>query len=194
MITEDLYNLVTKTLNTVHSEDSIMETENDLTFPAELLYSQRMLLMLERVAPESSYILKIAAQCQHLRRWGIPRADYPLDRRGYLQWRRVVLEFQVKQATEILNRLNMDESDIYLITDILKNQGNKMHVNSQNIEDTACLVFLKWYLFPFSIKHESSKVDDILKKTTRKMSERGLSLIQSIELTQSVNEIVSRIQ
>ena len=34
--------------------------------------------MLERFAPDASEVLRLAARCQHIQRWKIPRADYPM--------------------------------------------------------------------------------------------------------------------
>src|SRR5258707_13178290 len=56
----------------------------------ELLYSQRMSAWLGRIAPDAPAALKLAARAQHIRRWSIPRSDYPMDRIGYLKWRTAV--------------------------------------------------------------------------------------------------------
>jgi hypothetical protein len=193
MITEDLYQKAIVAIEKVHSTDLIRESYNGIDYPSEVLYSNRMLAMLDTIYPNSTLILKIAIQCQHLKRWGIPRADYPFDKRGYHQWRRMVMEYQIQQTMEILTEINMESSDIHLIVDALKNQGDKTNENAQIILDTACLVFLKWYLQPFAAKHEQSKVSDILKKTMRKMSEQGISHTKTIDLSPSVLRILTSV-
>ena len=48
---------------------------------------------------------------------------------------------------------------------------------AQTLEDVACLVFLRYYAENFAAKHPREKVFDILLKTQRKMSPRGLRLV-----------------
>ena len=56
--------------------------------PAAELYGQRMSAELERLFPDASDCLQIAARGQHIERWVLQRADYPQGREGYLTWRR----------------------------------------------------------------------------------------------------------
>ncbi|TAJ23115.1 MAG: DUF4202 family protein, partial [Rugosibacter sp.] len=46
--------------------------------PKELLYSQRMSDMLHRYAPEADEAVQLAVRAQHIRRWSVPRGDYPM--------------------------------------------------------------------------------------------------------------------
>ena len=48
-----------------------------------------------RVAAEPTLLLRLAARCQHLERWSVPRASFPEGKPGYLAWRR---SLYVKQA------------------------------------------------------------------------------------------------
>ena len=54
-------------------------------WPKELLYARQMTRWLERFAPDASEALRLAARCQHIRRWHIPRDSYRRDRVGYLK-------------------------------------------------------------------------------------------------------------
>lgn len=56
-------------------------------YPREVLYAQRMSAWLDKFAPGASEVLKLAARAQHIRRWAIPRSEYPMDRKGYDLWR-----------------------------------------------------------------------------------------------------------
>src|ERR1700687_5071845 len=71
-----------------NAEDPNREPADGREWPKELLYAERMSAMLERFAPDASETLRLAARCQHIQRWKIPRAEYPMDRIGYLQWRK----------------------------------------------------------------------------------------------------------
>jgi hypothetical protein len=191
MITAEIYKQAVKEIDNAHSADIHLEKDNNDEYPSELIYSRRMLTMLNLFYPESDYILKLAVQCQHLKRWNVLRQKYSMNRQGYHQWRREVMEYQLQQTKEILLNVKIDENDLSLILDALKNQGNKSDGNAQIIQDTACLVFVKWYLQAFAAKHEHSKVSDILKKTMRKMSEKAISAIPSIDLSPAVLQILN---
>lgn len=192
MISAELYYKCSSEIDRAHAVDLNKELENGQLFPAELLYSKRMLEMLELMNPQSSNELKLAVQCQHLKRWGIPRGDFPYDRRGYHQWRRAVMDFQLAQTKELLAEAGVEEVDLGHILNVLKNQGNKQEHESQLVMDTACLVFLKWYMEPFATKHESEKVADILKKTMRKMTGTAINLIPDIELPASAKLLLEQ--
>ena len=60
----------------------------EMDLPAALLYGQRMSAELERLFPDASDVLKIAARGQHVERWLLPRSAYPEGKAGYLDWRR----------------------------------------------------------------------------------------------------------
>src|SRR5688572_10882180 len=55
--------------------------------PDAVLYARRMTDRLDAFAPEASEVVRLAARCQHIRRWEIPRGTYPMTRAGYHQWR-----------------------------------------------------------------------------------------------------------
>jgi hypothetical protein len=192
MITPELYKVATDEIDKVHSEDAKQETDGEIVYPAELLYSKRMLSILDMVSPGSSYAMKLAVQCQHFQRWGVPRSDYPYDRRGYHQWRRAAMEYQLQLTQALFSRIDMDEEDIQWIVTALREQENKRNPDGRIIMDTECLVFLKWYMTPFSAKHENEKVLDILKKTMLKMSSNGVSLISNLDLPISTKQMLEQ--
>ena len=70
-----------------NAEDPHRETDDGREHPKELLYAERLTAMLARFAPDASEVLRLAARCQHIQRWKIPRGDYPMTRPGYQQWR-----------------------------------------------------------------------------------------------------------
>ena len=68
-----------------HSADPDHETVDGREQPKELVFARRMSAMLARYAPEAQEIVRLAARCQHIERWKIPRGEYAMDRMGYLQ-------------------------------------------------------------------------------------------------------------
>src|SRR5512145_35562 len=145
MITDEQYLKATAEIDKAHALDSSEQNQNGEHLPAELLYSRRMIELLNMVNPDSTAALRLAAQCQHFRRWEVPRGDYPYDRRGYHQWRRAVMDYQLEKTKELLLQVGIENDDIQQIVTTLFEQGNKMNPDAQIIMDVACLVFLKWY-------------------------------------------------
>ncbi len=82
--------------------DPNLETVDGRGEAKELLYGRRMTTWLDRLYPDASMALKLAARCQHLERWTIPRKRYPEGRVGYLTWRRDLKLFHAERAGDIL--------------------------------------------------------------------------------------------
>ena len=70
-----------------NSDDPNTEEFEGKSYPKELLYAMRMSERLDLFMPDAPEYLKLAARCQHIGRWEIPRNSYPMDKKGYLQWR-----------------------------------------------------------------------------------------------------------
>lgn len=193
MITKDLYQKACLAIDEVHAKDVNKELVDGVEVPAELIYSRRMLKVLNEFSVDADYKMKLAAQCQHLERWAIARNLYPMDKKGYYQWRKAVLDYQLTRMTGVLGDSGITANNIQQISDILQNRGKKEHIEGQVLEDVACIVFVEWYLPAFAEKHEPEKVIDIVRKTTRKISEEGMMAISGRKLSASVQEILKHI-
>ena len=75
-------------VDAANSEDPNKVTLDGKDWPKELLYSQRMSDMLQRFRPAADAAQQLASRAQHVQRWKSPREAYPMDRIGYLQWRK----------------------------------------------------------------------------------------------------------
>ena len=62
---------------------------------------------------------------------------------------------------------------------MLRKQGIKRDDEVQALEDVICFVFLKWYFAPFAEKHSAEKIQSIVEKTARKMSDQGRARVLS---------------
>ena len=159
-----------------NSEDPNEEIVDGRARPKELVYAERMTAMLARFAPDASEVLRLAARCQHIQRWKIPRGDYAMDRIGYLQWRKRLNTFHAQVAGAILSDAGYDEATIARVGALLKKEALKSDPDAQALEDVVALVFLESYLAGFVAAHaqyDPAKFVDILAKTAKKMSPRG---------------------
>jgi Domain of unknown function (DUF4202) len=171
-------------IDAAHAEDPNHLPFEGGTLPAELLYARRMTQWLTRLEPAASEALRLAVRCQHLRRWSIPRASYPMSRPGYLQWRSALARSHAEQAAEILRGVGYDEPTVARVQSLVRKERLSSDREAQALEDAACLVFLEGEFVEFSRRHDEAKVEGILRKTWRKMSERGraaaLELVNSL--------------
>ena len=142
-------------------------------YPSELLYAIRMSEWLNRLEPGASEALRLAARSQHIRRWTMPRSQYPMTRAGYYQWRTMLGRFHAEEAGRILRDVGYDEATIGRVQSLLRKERLKSDPETQTLEDVICLVFLENEYVEFAGRHEDTKVIDILRKTWRKMSPRG---------------------
>lgn len=141
--------------------------------PAELVYADRMEAWATRVAAAPPPLLHLAARCQHLERWSVPRATFPDGKVGYLNWRRSLYVKQAARAKELLLQAGVPVSEAEEVAIWVSKTGLKTNAGTQALEDAACLVFLENEIEDFAAQHAdypAEKFVDIIKKTWRKMS------------------------
>jgi len=174
-----------------NGDDPNRERVGDVNRPKALVYAERMSACLDRLAPDAPELVRLAARCQHIRRWTIPRREYPQGRDGYRRWRTDLARFHAGTAGEILREVGYDEAMIGRVQALLRKERLKTDPDVQLLEDVICLVFLEYYLDDFSHQHERSKLVDIIRKTWRKMSNRGREAALALELTPRVRTLLS---
>ncbi len=161
--------------------------------PAELAYADRMEAWVARLAPAAAPLLRLAARCQHLERWSVPRASFAMDRAGYLTWRKTLYARQAGRARELLLQAGVPAIEAGEVATWVSKAGLKTNPGTQALEDAACLVFLENEIMAFAAQHADyprEKFIDILKKTWRKMSPRGQELARSLELPAAIAALV----
>ncbi len=167
-----------------HREDPRRVTVQGEEVPWSLLYHRRLHHWVERLSDPASESLLLAARCQHIRRWRIPRSNYPMDRTGYRRWRKTLLRFHAQQAREILEQAGYEEEMIRRVQELVQKLRLKLDPEVQLFEDAICLVFLENEFVDFLGKHEEDKIIEILQKTWKKMSKQGhqaaLELVETL--------------
>lgn len=160
----------------INAADPNFETVGSAREPKELLYARRMTEMLERFAPDASEAVRLAARCQHIRRWEVPRASYPATPEGYKAWRTRLLGYHAEIGAAVLRDCGYGEAMVASVASLLRKERLKRNPDAQLLEDVIGLVFLQHYLADFVARHpryDDAKFVDILQKTFRKMSPRG---------------------
>ena len=167
----------------LNRQDPSMEDAEGKAYPKEFLYSERMSAMLKRYAPDASEALQLAARCQHIQRWKIARASYPMTKAGYYQWRTELKSFHADIARQVLVDVGYEEATVERVCALVRKALPTVDAEAQILEDVVVLVFLESYLEQFVASHadyDAAKFADILNKTLRKTSAKARSAAQTM--------------
>lgn len=162
--------------------------------PAELVYADRMEAWAVRAAAEPTDLLRLAARCQHLERWLVPRATFPEGKAGYLKWRQSLYRKQADRARDLLVQAGVPASEADAVAVWVSKTALKTNPGTQALEDAACLVFLENEIQDFAAQHTDyprEKFVDIIRKTWKKMSPRGQDLAKAIPLPPAIGALVT---
>jgi len=184
-------------IDAANSEDPNQVTAGGKTWPKELLYSSRMSDMLQRFAPDADDAMQLAIRAQHVQRWKSPRNAYPMDRIGYLQWRKDLYKIQAQTAADLLLDAGYDDEVISRVREAVAKKGIKENPDTQLLEDVTDLVFLEHYLLEFAGKHpdyDEEKWLDIIRKTWKNMSGQAqqFALSGRIQLPESLLPLIKK--
>lgn len=192
-MSDDRFERARRLFDELNAQDPVREIENGRERPRLLLQAERLAGWVARLDPSASEALRLAAHCQHLERWKIPRADFPEGRVGYLRWRTELGKFHAKRAAEVLTSVGYDEAQIGHVERIVRKQGITTEADTQTMEDALCLVFLEHEFDAFMQKYpDEDKAVDILKKTWGKMSARGHEAALALPLGDAAKALVGR--
>ena len=159
--------------NEANSQDPNIEDDNGQEAPKELLYSQRMLDMINRYLPDADDVAKLSVAAQHIERWKSPRSDYPMNRKGYHLWRSNLYKFHADTAAKLLKEAGYDEKFINRVKLAIGKKNLKNNADTQILEDVAALTFLEHYMMTMYInfpQYDEEKWIDIILRTWKKMS------------------------
>lgn len=169
-------NTAIELIDEANSKDPNIETSEGKDWPKELLYSHRMSDMLERYAPDADDAAKLYIRAQHIQRWKSPRSDFPMDRKGYHQWRSALYNYHAETVAALLVKAGYDDDFIERVRLAVSKKSLKSNADTQLLEDVTALVFIEHYMLNFVNKHpdyDEEKWLVIVRKTWAKMSERA---------------------
>ncbi len=185
-MTEQLFDKAIKLIDTANGEDLNQEICEGETWPKELLYSYRMSNMLERYAPDADEVVRLAVRAQHIQRWKLPRSEFPMNRKGYHQWRAALYTFHAEMVARVLREVGYDDVFIERVKRIVSKQSLKTNSDTQLLEDVAGLVFLEHYLEGFAASHpeyDEKKWNEILGRVWNKLSSEAHQFIRKGQIT-----------
>ncbi len=153
-----------------NARDPNVERVAGQSYPRELIYAQWLTDWVLKLAPNAGEPLRLAARCQHLCRWEIPRNSYPLDKPGYLRWRADLKKFHADKAGEILREVGYDAATIQRVQELNLKQNFPADLEVRVLEDALCLVFLERQFAALAAKSDEDKMINALQKSWKKMT------------------------
>lgn len=175
-----------------NQQDPNQEQADGQVWPKEYLYGLRMSEQQAEFVPDASELLQIACRAQHIKRWSIARASYPMDRAGYRRWRTDLGAFHGDLTAELMAKVGYSDAEQAAIKDLLLKKQLKRDPEVQALEDVICLVFMRYYLADFATRHAQEKLIDIIQKTWAKMSDEGQAAALKLNLQPEVQELVAK--
>jgi hypothetical protein len=182
-----------KRIDEANAQDPHSELDGAGARPKELLYAERLSAWVEKLEPNASEALRLAARCQHLCRWKVPRSTYPMDRAGYLKWREDLKKFHAEKSGEILRDAGYDDVTIEKVRALNLKKNFPNDPESRVIEDALCLMFFEHQFAGIVREHPEQKVIGILQKTWKKMTPKAKEIALSLPLGSKEKELVGKV-
>jgi hypothetical protein len=156
-----------------NKQDPSVFTWEGVSYPQEYFLALKLYEWVLKLDPNASEELLLASRSQHIGRWESPRESYPMDREGYLKWRKDLAHFHADKAAEIMRSEGFGNDVIDRTRQIILKQKIKVDNEVQTMENALCLVFLQFQYEDFLHKHSPEKVVNILRKSLLKMDAHG---------------------
>lgn len=176
----------------LNARDPVRESVDGADMARLVVQADRLSRWIERLDENASEALRLAARCQHVERWTIPREEFPPGRVGYLQWRTKLSRFHADRAESVLRGAGYDDDVVQAVRRIVTKQNLHSNPDSQTMEDALCLVFLEFEFDAFLQKHpDEEKAVEILQKTWKKMSLGGRKAALGLEFSERARKLVA---
>ena len=180
-------------IDAANAEDPHTIVVDGVERPKELAHADLMSRWVRTLAAEPSDEQLIAARAHHLRRWSIPREDFPRGRAGYLRWRSALRRRHADEVAGIMRDAGYGDDEITRVQAIVAKKGLGRDPDVQVHEDALCLVFLATQFDALAEQlHDDDKMVEILRKTAAKMSPEGLAAAGSLPLSPGGSTLLAR--
>jgi len=158
-----------------NGRDPNTEVVDGVSQPRELIYARRLYGWVLRLHPQAGESLRLAARCQHLCRWMIPRSNYPMNRAGYLRWRTELKKFHAARAGEILREVGYADDVVARVQELNLKKNFPADPDCRMLEDALCLVFLEHQFAALAARTDDDKMVNALRKSWAKMTPHAQS-------------------
>ena len=178
-------------IDAANADDPATIDIDGVTRPKEQAHAEMMSAWVVRLDPDADEAQLLAARAHHLRRWAIPRADYPDGRSGYLRWRTALKKRHAEDVGGILAAEGYDDATIARVQQIVRKEGLGRDEAVQVHEDALCLVFLQTQFDELIERLGHDKAVEVVAKTLAKMSEAGREVALGLPLSEPGLSVVT---
>ena len=193
---------VLSAIDDINRQDLNITLSDNKEYPKELIYGQRMTTCLNKHWPQSGELLQIAVRAQHIKRWHLKRNEFEQGKAGYYQWRIALGKYHAQLTAEIMIKQGYNEEQAEQTASIIRKENLKnktatsLNIDSQTLEDVACLVFLEYYFDEFASKYikqnNEEKIIRIVLLTWHKMSEGAHDIALKLTLPDHLAAIIHK--
>ncbi|MGN6693925.1 MAG: DUF4202 domain-containing protein [Aquihabitans sp.] len=150
----------------------------------ELVHADLVEQWVRTLDPDASELQVLAARAHHLRRWVVPRSDYPDGRSGYLRWRTDHKKRQAAEVAEILRTAGYDDADVEQVAGIVAKRHLATDPVVQTHEDALCLAFLQLQFDELTDQLGDDHMVEVVRKTMAKMSPSALAAASTLTVSE----------
>ncbi len=158
--------------------------------PKEQAHAELMSEWVRRLRPDASEELLLAVRAHHIRRWTLPRENFPDGRLGYLAWKSELRKRHAAELRQILESCGYGEPFIARALAILCKHGIARDSEVRTFEDALCLVFLETQFAATAAKLDRVKMTGILRKSFSKMSAEGIAAALALPLPEDLRPLL----
>ncbi len=152
------------------------------TLPRELAFSKCVYAWVQKLVPAPSASLLLAARGHTVRRWCIPRDEYPKTTKGYHAWRNALATYHADQLAEILVDIGYDAEAVSKVRALTTKDNWPENDEAAALEDADCLAFIEMKLVDYVDDWDENKMFRVLQGTLRKMTPKARQAIRTLPL------------
>ena len=179
------YNDAINAIDAANADDPTTLLVDGAPRPKEQTHAEMMTDWVQRLRPDASETLLLAARAHHLRRWMIPRDAFPVGRSAYLRWRRALHHVHAELAAAILEqhgyrRAEIERVHALIAKEPLLQQGDD---EAQTLEDALSLVFFQTQLESTMPDLDARQQRSVVGRTWRKMSPAAQQALREMDFS-----------
>jgi len=182
------YEAAAAAIDAANADDPTTVVVRGREAPLAQVHGQLAVEWIERLVDDPDEPLLLAGRAHHLRRWELPRADYPQGRAGYLKWRRDQKARHATDVAAILSPCGYSPDEIERVQRLIRREAID---GTSAVEDAACLVFIETQLAGLTERMDHALLVDVIRKTARKMTPEALGFVADIPLGDQARNVLT---
>lgn len=180
----DRFTAAVAAIDQANAADPMRVTVDGVEQAKELAHADRVEHWVRTLDPDADEFQLLAARAHHLRRWVVPRSDYPEGRVGYLRWRTDHKQRQAAEVGELLAAHGYRPDEIERVATIVAKRHLATDPAVQTHEDALCLAFLELQFDQLTEQLGDAHMVEVVRKTVAKMSPAGVAAAGTIPMSE----------